>query len=284
MNGGTELAGSSRAFGWRRGRLTLFVQRHALVWELTMAALTIIYVVLAFLQDQGLGGGVTAGVVVLAVIFVVEFSARCYDAPSRLGYFRRHWIDIVTCIPVAGSLRALRLLRLLAFLRLGAAVRAFGVGVAASERIRGGSMLWVVGPTLLLVWIGASYGYYELEGGVNPKIQTFTDALYFSLVTASTVGYGDVTPVTPTGKVLTGILIFVGIGLLGFASAQLTAKLLPQRSEIDDVRTELAHQNRLLEDLAARIDALRESIGNPPERSRGRETVSEPEESLFSRD
>src|SRR5689334_13259412 len=104
-----------------------------------MAALTILYVVLAFLQDQGAGGAVTIGVIALASIFVVEFSARCYDASSRLGYFKHHWIDIVTCIPVAGSLRALRLLRLLAFLRLGAAVRAFGVGVAASERIRGGS-------------------------------------------------------------------------------------------------------------------------------------------------
>jgi voltage-gated potassium channel len=278
------LGDSGRALAWRRGRLTAFVERHTLIWELTMAALTIVYVVLAFLQDQGFGGAVTVGVGALAVIFVVEFSARCYDATSRLIYFKRHWIDIVTCIPVAGSLRALRLLRLLAFLRLGAAVRAFGVGVAASERIRGGSMLWVVGPTLLIVWIGAAYGYYELEGGVNPKIQTFTDALFFALITASTVGYGDVTPVTEAGKVLTGILIFLGIGLLGFASAQLTAKLLPQESEFEEIRTELEHQSRLLEDLAVRMDALRESLGTPTERRRERATAGELQENLFSGD
>jgi len=279
-----ELAETRGGKVWRRGRLTAFVERHATAWELTMAALTIAYVVLAFLQDQGYEGLVRAGVFALAVIFVVEFSTRCYDSQSRLGYFKRHWIDIVTCIPVAGQLRALRLLRLLAFLRLGAALRAFGVGLAASERIRGGSMLWIVGPTLLVVWIGAAYGYYELEGGVNPKIQSFTDALFFALVTASTVGYGDVTPVTPAGKVLTGILIFVGIGLLGFASAQLTTKLLPQRSEMDEIRTELEHQNRLLQDLMVRIDGLREVLGNPSYPVSEQERSPELQENLFSRE
>ena len=72
-----------------------------------MAALTIAYVLLAFMQDQGSGGPVTAGVVVLATVFVVEFSTRLYDSPSRLVYLKRHWLDIVTCIPVVGSLRGL---------------------------------------------------------------------------------------------------------------------------------------------------------------------------------
>src|SRR5256885_6714493 len=132
---------------WKRGRLTAFVHAHSVLWELTMAALTVVYVVLAFLQDQGSGGFVTIAVFALAGVFVIEFSARIYDSPSRLAYFKRHWIDIVTCIPVAGSLRALRLVRLLAFLRLGAVGRAFWVGAAGSERLRGGCIAWIGGPT-----------------------------------------------------------------------------------------------------------------------------------------
>jgi voltage-gated potassium channel len=106
------------------------------------------------------------------------------------------------------------------------------------------------------VWLAASYGYYELEGGVNPHVKTFADAMYFAFVTASTVGYGDVTPVTPEGKVLTGVLIFLGIGLLGFASAQLTAKLLPQRNEVADLRTTLDLQTELLQELNSRLDTV----------------------------
>ena len=241
---------------WTRGELTAFVDTHALAWELTTAVLTAVYVVLAFLQDQGSSGPIAVVVLVLAGLFAVEFFARLYDSPSRIAYFRKHWLDIVTCIPVAGWFRALRLLRLLAFLRLGAAVRAFGVGAAASERLYGGSIPWVVAPTLVLVWVGASYGYYELEAGVNPHIQNFTDALYFAFVTASTVGYGDVTPVTPAGKVLTGALIFVGIGLLGFASAQVTTKLLPQQNSLADLKAAVDHQSRMVQQLALRVEAM----------------------------
>jgi voltage-gated potassium channel len=239
---------------WTGGRVSAFVARHPLAWELVTAALTVVYVVVAFLQDQGFPGLVTVVVEILAGIFVVEFGIRLYDSPARMAYLRSHWLDIVTCIPVVVPFRALRLIRLLGFVRLGASVRAFGVGAAASDRLGGGVGLWVLAPVLILVWIAASYGYYELEGGVNPHVNTFADALYFSFVTASTVGYGDVTPVTAAGKVLTGVLIFLGIGLLGFASAQLTAKLLPQRNEVAELKVTLARQEKLLREIKFHLD------------------------------
>jgi voltage-gated potassium channel len=239
-----------------RGRITALVKRHTLAWELVMAALTVVYVVVAFLQDQGSAGLVLVVTQVLAGIFVIEFSLRFYDSPSRRVYLRNHWIDIVTCIPVVGSFRALRLVRLLAFFRLGASLRAFGLGAAASDRVHGGAGLWVLAPIMLVVWVAAAYGFYTLEGGVNPHIKTFGDAMYFALVTGSTVGYGDVTPVTSEGKVLTGLVIFVGIGLLGFASAQLTAKLLPQRNEVAELRATMDRQCELLNELNARLDAV----------------------------
>jgi voltage-gated potassium channel len=246
--------GPARA--WTNGRLSAFVKRHALAWELSTAGLTVAYVVLAFFQDQGSSGLVTTGVVVLAGVFFLEFAFRLYDAPSRKTYLRGHWLDIVTCIPVVGPFRALRLVRLVAFVRIGATARAYGVGASASDRLPGGAGLWVLAPILIIVWLAASYGYYELERGFNPHVKTFADAMYFSFVTASTVGYGDVTPVTPEGKVLTGILIFLGIGLLGFASAQLTAKLLPQRNEVTELRTSLDRQTLLLQELNTRLEAV----------------------------
>src|ERR1700730_8952884 len=240
---------------WTRGRVGAFVGRYALAWELVTAGLTLIYVVLAFLQDQGSAGVIAVGVGALAAIFFLEFALRFYDSPSRMAYFRHHWLDLVTCIPVVGPFRALRLIRLIGFIRLGASARSFGVGAAASQRLGGGVGLWVLAPILVIVWLAASYGYYELEGGVNPHVKTFADAMYFAFVTASTVGYGDVTPVTPEGKVLTGVLIFLGIGLLGFASAQLTAKLLPQRNEVAELRTSMDLQVQLLQDINTRLDA-----------------------------
>lgn len=248
--------GGAPTRAWTRGRITAFVARNRLAWELVTAGLTLVYVVLAFLQDQGSSGLVTVGVAALAAVFILEFALRLYDSASRKTYLRNHWLDIVTCLPVVGPFRALRLVRLIGFVRLGATARAFGVGAAASQRVGGGAGLWVLGPILVIVWGAASYGYYELEGGVNPHVKTFADALYFSFVTASTVGYGDVTPVTTEGKVLSGVLIFLGIGLLGFASAQLTAKLLPQRNEIAELKTTMDQHVQLLQDLNSRLDAV----------------------------
>jgi hypothetical protein len=54
--------------------------------------------------------------------------------------------------------------------------------------------------------------------------------------------------------VLTGLLVFVGIGLLGFASAQLTARLLPQRNEVAELKETLARQEQLLKEIKARLD------------------------------
>ena len=268
---------SSRA--WTGGRVTAFVAQHTLAWELSTAGLTVVYVVLAFLQDTGSSGSVSIALDVLAGIFIVEFALRLYDSPSRSGYLRNHWLDIVTCIPVIGPFRALRLIRLLAFVRLGANLRAFGIGAASSERLHGGTGLWVLAPILILVWVGAAYGYYELEGGVNPRVQTFADALYFAFVTASTVGYGDVTPVTSAGKILTGLIIFVGIGLLGFASAQLTAKLLPQGNEVSDLKATVDRQCELLQELNNRLNVVTgmlEARANVGESQEGRGEVPQP--------
>jgi voltage-gated potassium channel len=232
------------------------VHRHRLAWELLTAGLTVVYVVLAFLQDQGSTGLVTVCVEVLAAAFILEFGLRLYDASSRKAYLRNHWLDIVTCIPVVGPFRVLRLIRLFGFIRLGATARAYGVGAAASDRLPGGVGLWVLAPILITVRLAASYGYFEIEGGVNPHVRTFGDALFYSFITASTVGYGAVPPITAEGKILTGVLIFLSIGLLGFASAQLTAKLLPQGNEVADLKATVDRQCKILEELNARLDAV----------------------------
>jgi voltage-gated potassium channel len=252
MRSSMERIGSRRPL--TRGRVTAFVTRHSVAWELTNAVITLVYVVLAFQQDQGTAGLVSAGVLAISGLFLLEFSLRFYDSPSRLGYLKGHWLDLISCIPVVGSLRALRLLRLAAFFRLGATARVFGLGVSASARVPGGTGLWLLGPILIIVWVAAAYGYYELEHGLNPRINSFGDALYLAFLTATTLGNGGVAPVTEAGRVLSGLLVFVGIGLLGFASAQLTAKLLPQRNEVAELKETLARQEQLLNEIKARLD------------------------------
>jgi len=212
--------------GIRRGQLTSFVRRHALAWELSMGALTLAYVALALLVDEGVDTVATSILVILAAVFLAEFALRFWDAPSRLKYVRGHWIDLLTCMPPIGPLRVLRLVRLLGLFRLAQEIRDVGNAAAARRDASASSATWIVWPTGLLLWLGAAEGFWIVERGHNAAIHSFGDALYLAFITVTTVGYGDIRPVTPEGKVIAGGLVFVGLGLLGFISAQMTARWL----------------------------------------------------------
>jgi voltage-gated potassium channel len=202
----------------KRGTITGFIERHQLQWEIAMGVLTIVYVVIAFMEDELVPGINTGTIVVLAValLFLTEFSVRLWDAPSRLHYLRGHWLDLVTCIPLIGVLRVLRFLRLLRFLRIASLVRAFLVGKEVGTDGGRGTRA------------ASAYGFWLVEHGVNPAVKNFGDALYLSFLTATTLGYGDVKPVTSEGKIIAGLVIFAAIGLVGFASSQLTLLWLGQ--------------------------------------------------------
>jgi voltage-gated potassium channel len=240
----------------QRGTITRFVEQHELPWETAMGALTAVYVVIAFMEDEitpGFNTG-TALVIGVALIFLAEFSVRFWDAPSRLHYLRGHWLDLVTCIPLIGALRVLRFARLLRFLRIASVVRAFLIGREVGGDGRVARVGWLLAPTLLIFWAASAYGFWLVEHGVNPEVKNFGDALYLSFLTATTLGYGSVRPLTPDGRIIAGLVIFAAIGLVGFASSQLTAKWLGQEEDVPalkkrlfSLQKELAVQHNMLE-------------------------------------
>ncbi len=116
-----------------------------------MAALTLVYVALAVLVDEGTSQTIEAILAVLAFVFFLEFAVRFLDADSRLEYLRAHWIDLVTCLPAIGPLRLLRLLRLVGLLRLAHQVRNIAYLESENKSSSSSSLTWVVWPTALLL-------------------------------------------------------------------------------------------------------------------------------------
>jgi voltage-gated potassium channel len=228
----------TRSVRWRRGALTEFVKRHEVPWEAAMAVLTAVYIALSFVEDASNFevNPTTAALLGLSAIFLLEFALRCWDAASRHRYLREHWLDLVTSFPLVGPFRALRLLRLLRFFRLGLSVRKLVLG---SGRLNNS---WLVWPFLLFFLSGSAYGLWVTEHATNPLIHNFNDALMYAFLTGATVGYGGFAPVTFEGKLVGGAIIFVAIGLIGFTSARITAMYLDQRdSQVPGQLTVIEH-------------------------------------------
>jgi voltage-gated potassium channel len=236
-----------------RGTLTCFVDGHSNRWNVTMGGLAVAFIAVTFWHDDSPGPASLAALVVLTLLFATEFTARLWDAPSRRTYLRHHWIDAISCIPtpmIGGSLRLLRLLKLAALGR---------VLLAINRDDRQG--LPFLGPLLVIVWLGAATIDWVLEHGVNPGIHNFGDALSWALITATSVGHADVTPVTAPGRVLGGLLAFMGIGLLNLVSARLIATWLRQGSNDDAMGRELC---LVRADLASLRDALQGDVAAQP--------------------
>jgi len=212
----------------RRDRFDGWFLTHEVAWELFMAALAIVYVALGFIADDVEAAAadrpeINAAELALTAVFAVEFAARILAARSRVGYLKGHWIDLVAIAPPIRGARVLRLLRLLRLVRAFAGIYRAGLHIGGLARHRG--FAW-----LLLAWLGVmavcSAWMYVAEKGANEFVNSPFDALWWGVVTLTTVGYGDVVPHTTEGRIAAMVLMLLGIGLFGAITATITSYFL----------------------------------------------------------
>ena len=187
------------------------------------------------------------------VAFLVDYGYRLLVAPDRWGFVRKHPIDLA-----AVALPALRPLRLIAALSL--------LHQAAGDRLRGHVVLYVVAASGMVVFISSLAVLKAERDAAGASITTWPDAVWWSMVTVTTVGYGDFAPVTTEGRLFAVGLMLCGIALLGVVTASLASWLIERIEEPDPTRqpataaavTELTEQVR---ELRAEVLALRGEEG-----------------------
>lgn len=207
-----------------RERFNDFVARHEVAWELAFAALAIVFVGLAFLpitpDQEDLVNGVEWAI---TAAFALEFVSRLWASRSRRAYLRGHWIDLISLVPPARWLRPFRLLRLLRLVRMFAGIGRAMTHVQRLANHRG--LMWLV-----VAWIGVmiltSIGFYATENGFNEAVQSPLDALWWGLVTMTTVGYGEIYPKTAEGRIAAAVLLVLGIALYSAIIATITSFLM----------------------------------------------------------
>jgi len=143
-------------------------------------------------------------------------------------------IDLLAIIPTYHPFRVLRIFiifRIFKLLRYSHSINAF-IKVLAYKRFEFATLLSL----LIFILFISSLAIYLFEGGRNPKIESFFDALYWSLVTISTVGFGDITPISHEGKFVAMLVILSGIAWVTFITS-VTVSLFSQKlQELKDSR------------------------------------------------
>ena len=190
--------------------------------------------------------------------FCVEFAVR-WAADRTWAYLRRAWFDLLLIIVtppfgVPDAIQSVRSIRVLRLLRL---VRALAVGAIgfrlAREHFGKRNFHYIVSLACATVFLGA-VSVYTVEAGQNTAIRSFGDALWWAVVTATTVGYGDVSPVTTEGRVIAVLLMLVGIGVIGVFTATVASLFFEQEagSELASVEARLNAIEQKLDDLLSR--------------------------------
>jgi voltage-gated potassium channel len=199
--------------------------------------------------DLSPGWAATCRVVVWVTwgLLGVEYLVRLALAQDRWRFVCSHPIDLASiALPLLRPLRLLRLVTLLSVLNR-----------YAGNSLRGKVGIYLVGSATLIVFVGA-LAMLDAERGHGGPIESFGDSLWWAMTTITTVGYGDMYPVTTTGRLIAAALMIAGIAVLGVVTASLASWLIERVSDAgqaaeDETRAEIR-------ELVAEVHLLRQKL------------------------
>jgi voltage-gated potassium channel len=220
----------------------------------------------------------------ICFIFLIDFFNNLKNAPKKSDYLikDRGWLDLLGSIPslglitdagkYAGLLRLARLSRLARIARLmkGGGKEALIKDVLAN-RNRYTGFITILSTIIILTTCSVLVLQFESKSS-DANIRTGWDALWYAIVTITTVGYGDRYPVTALGRISGIFIMFAGVGIIGVLASILSSILIgsPEEPEEDEksiatpalsveaeltaIKTELAEMHKLLEKISVEKD------------------------------
>jgi voltage-gated potassium channel len=176
---------------------------------------------------------------VILWVFAIEYLVRWWGADNKIKHVFNLYsiIDLLAILPfLIGTfdiqfIRVFRWFRVLRLLRFIEGKTIFGYVSGEDSRIFARILL-----TLFIIIFVFSGFIYQVEHLSNPEdFGTFLDAVYFSVATMTTVGYGDVTPATEMGRFLTILMILTGIALIPWQLGDLIKRLVKTSNKVETI-------------------------------------------------
>ncbi|HTW01460.1 MAG TPA: potassium channel family protein [Streptosporangiaceae bacterium] len=220
-----------------------------------MALLGIAWLVVAIVigtaDVHGTAPAVLVGILfVLWVILLAEYLVRLLVTPDRRGYLRRRWVEPVTVVvPPLQGWHVIGIEKTSLLIHEG--------GLRVSAVLKHHSLFRVLIAAAGTLFVGAWLVLLFEENAKGSNIHNYPDALWWAIVTVTTVGYGDRYPTTEGGRAVAVVLMLVGIGLIGVLTATVASVFVKEHTDANREEYQRGHA-----DLGERLSVISERLGD----------------------
>jgi len=231
------------------------VDRIELVTRYPMAALGVAWLVIGIIVvSTDVNGSASAALVgtlfALWVVLLVEYLVRLVVSPDSRGYLKRRWVEPATVVlpPLQGW-------RLVGIEKMSLLVHEGELRVESV--LKHHSLFRVLLAACATLLLGAWLVLIFEENAKGSNIHSYPEALWWAIVTVTTVGYGDRYPVSAGGRVVAAVLMLVGIGLIGVLTATVASVFIKEHTDANKEQINKNHR-----DLGEQLAVISERLGD----------------------
>ncbi|MGL5313946.1 MAG: potassium channel family protein [Peptostreptococcaceae bacterium] len=215
------------------------MRKKYIAYNLIMAFLSVTVAIILIIQlsinlSYGVAKILTAIDFIIWLIFVVDYFVRLYKSRNKKKFVKKNVIDLVSIIPFNALFmvfRSLNLFRIGRIARVGEATKVLRILTVSGrlkrnfdEFITTNNFNYTLGIAIIIIFIGS------VIMSIVEKI-SLGDAIWWSVVTVTTVGYGDISPVTPMGRLVASLLMVMGIGFISSLTSTLSTYFIKKEEK-----------------------------------------------------
>lgn len=196
-----------------------------------------------------------------ALVLFLDFLVRLKRAPSKLTYlFKGGILDVLSGLPGSPWLRLLRLPRLLLTLHHLPRYTPQEVRVVARARLAESTLFITAIIVLVVITVGSMAVVMFEAQAPGASIKSGQEAVWWAIVTAATVGYGDYYPVTGPGRIIGAVLIVVGISMFSVFTSYIASSVLTPHRQGDKSDQAIARLQQNLAEMRQEMVELKQLI------------------------
>ncbi len=226
-----------------------------LIYELIMGILAVVSVIFAVIDfSTGLYHWQVIVDNIIYFIFLFEYLIRLFISDDKKTFFKQNLFDFIAIIPFSSAFRIFRVAKLVKLTRLAKLIKFTKFIKVFSYAMRSIVKLKIFFNTNGFKYVLIVTFIFVITGGIGIHYiehMSLFDGIWWALVTATTVGYGDISPSTTIGRIIAMLLMLVGIGLIGSLTSTITSFFLNMNNKKKSISDDI------IENIKSKIDDVK---------------------------